>query len=157
MTIRKTIPAAATKSDVELRDANLTGRRFVAALALSAALSLSCSVDAHRAIACTFVYGGESTVVPVPETGDPYQVEGQDIGSRFHVKPVLHAGTPDGRLLEVYTFGRYDQGNVILHELKLGLDGPLPVSGGRYGLTGRQFVYEKDARELEYWCGLAAN
>jgi hypothetical protein len=102
-------------------------------------------------------YGGESRSIPVQVTAQPYAVAGVDVAGRFEFRPVLSLDAAGTRLLSVYTFGRGSTNSerVLIHQLKMLVDDSR-ASGGeaRFGFTGRQFVYDRDARELSYWCAV---
>jgi hypothetical protein len=111
----------------------------------------------ERRVECTVTYGGEVSVIPVPLSAEPYATEAMIIARRFEFRPVLSADGTGARLLNVYTYGlgRAPTERAIIHQLKFVLPVPGQAAGeGRFGFTGRQFVYNRDARELQYWCAL---
>jgi hypothetical protein len=129
-------------------------------LSRMALLLAACSPSpSEPRVECTLTYGGEVSVIPVPLSVEPYATEATSIARRFEFRPVLSLDGTGARLLSVYTYGlgREPDDRAIIHQLKF----VLPASGvavreGRFGFTGRQYVYNRDARELQYWCALQA-
>lgn len=103
-------------------------------------------------LACTTTYGGEAHTSEVAVSEEPYKVMATSVADRFEFKPVLSQDAAGTWLLSVYTF---DLGaRRLIHQLKLTLPSAAgEPDQGRYGVTGRQFVYEHNGRELQYWCG----
>ena len=123
--------------------------------ALAAGL-LSCAGCTRKAeaVACTVTYGGEARRFAFPATNDPYAVEAVDIAGRFRFKATYVREPRRAASINVYAYQQADDGDVLLQEAKYA---PAPAlgAGARHGFTGRQLLYSRDQRELEYWCELS--
>lgn len=114
---------------------------------------LGCDRKAH-AVACTVTYGGEPTRLEFPATANPYGVKSVDVAGRFRFKAIYIREPWSAAAVNVYAYQQADDGDVLLQEGKYGP--PFSLAGrGRYGFTGRQLVYSRQQRELEYWCELS--
>lgn len=115
-------------------------------------IAAGCSRSPTPSLTCTTTYGGEARSSDVTVSEEPYKAVGTSVADRFEFKPVLTQDAAGTWLLSVYTFDLGERR--LLHQLKLALPSAAGTTDqGRYGVTGRQFVYEHNGRELQYWCG----
>ncbi|HYQ16741.1 MAG TPA: hypothetical protein VEQ58_13310 [Polyangiaceae bacterium] len=119
-----------------------------------ALLVLGCSAKPH-AVVCTCTYGGQAQRVSFPATTAPYAVEPVDIGRRFRIKAVYLREPWLAASIDVYAYAHEDERDVLLQEGKYLPPFTASTSAGRFGFTGRQLVYSREQRELEYWCELS--
>jgi hypothetical protein len=131
------------------------------AYAIAAFLAAACATPIASArtpppaneIACTLTSGGETTVVKVRPTAEPYRVEAVKVGSRFLFKAVWTDGPDDEAAVSIMVHHPAKDGPLPLHQLKYTPPWPATPPGARYGFTGRQVVYEPSvAADLQYWC-----
>jgi len=123
---------------------------------LSVALLLTlggCSRHAN-AVVCTVTYGGEARRLEFPATTHPYEVKALDVAGRFRFKAIYMREPWAAAALDVYAYEQADNVDVLLQEGKYGPPFSL-AAGARYGFTGRQLLYSREQRELEYWCELS--
>lgn len=114
---------------------------------------LGCDRKSH-AVMCTVTYGGEARRLEFPATANPYGVKAVDVAGRFRFKASYVREPWSAAAVNVYAYQQADDGDVLLQEGKYGP--PFSLAGrGRYGFTGRQLVYSRQQRELEYWCELS--
>lgn len=121
-----------------------------AALLVGAA---GCARKSH-AVVCSVTYGGEERRLEFPATADPYVVKAVDVAGRFRFKAIYIREPWNAAAVNVYAYQQSDAGDVLLQEGKYGPPF-LRVGDARYGFTGRQLVYSREQRELEYWCELS--
>lgn len=131
-------------------------RRASGLLAVALALALVCGgAGAAPQVACHLTYGGQTRTLSAAPTGEPYRVEATHIGSYFLFRIVFRSEPADLASIKLYTAADLKRGPVPLHQASFPYP---PVSGGDYGFTGLQRVYEplRDS-ELQYWCELRAS
>lgn len=132
-------------------------RRFQASSCLGLALSvvigaLGCGKN-HAAVVCHVTYGGEAKRLEFPATNSPYGVKPVDIAERFAFKAIYLREPARARSISVYAYERSDAEDRLIQEGKYAP--PFSVrAADQHGFTGRQLVYSRDQRELEYWCEL---
>jgi hypothetical protein len=98
---------------------------------------------------CTVTTSGETRIVRVPPTNDPYGAPEIPEGDYFALKFVYVAAPADLAALRVYTFERNEAGAVrLVHEARYAP----PFAPGSAGFTGREFVYDTRGDELAYCC-----
>ena len=85
----------------------------------------------------------------------PYEVLAVQVGSYFQLRVVFQKRPADLASIKIYAYADRDEGATPLHQ---GTHPYPPATGGRYGFTGLQYVYEpvRDG-ELQYWCRLQAD
>jgi len=108
-----------------------------------------------KAVICTVTYGGEARRLEFPAATDPYAVKALDIAGRFRFKATYIREPWTSASINVYAYHRVDDTNVLLQEGKYLPPFMASTSAGRFGFTGRQLVYSREQRELEYWCELS--
>lgn len=112
-----------------------------------------CAQKSH-AVVCSVTYGGEERRLEFPATANPYVVKAVDVAGRFRFKAVYIREPWNAAAVNVYAYQQTDGDDVLLQEGKYGR--PFSrVSDAGYGFTGRQLVYSREQRELEYWCELS--
>ncbi|HVY26202.1 MAG TPA: hypothetical protein VHB79_06600 [Polyangiaceae bacterium] len=120
---------------------------------LTVLATLGCG-QKQPAVGCWVTYGGEAKRLEFPATQSPYTVKPVDVAGRFAFKAIYVREPWQAASLNVYAYQRTSAGDRLLQEGKY-----LPpfshVEGARYGFTGRQLVYSRDQRELEYWCEIS--
>lgn len=120
---------------------------LLAALALSL---LATSAQATDEVRCHVSYGGETRLLRANAVSSSYEVAPVSIGSYFLFRIVFERPPAQSASVKLYTYADRDDAAVPIHVAEF----PLPLaSGGRFGFTGMQRVYEpvRDG-ELEYWC-----
>jgi hypothetical protein len=125
-------------------------RSFGLALCLSGVL-LGCS-QKQSAIVCTSSYGGAAQRSVFPATSAPYAAKPVDVGSRFRLKVVYLREPWRAASVNVYAYARDGNRDELLQQ---GTYLPPFSASRRFGFTGRQLVYSREQRELEYWCELS--
>lgn len=99
------------------------------------------------AIRCAVTYGGETTVVDINPTRDPYTVPTRAVGSFLLFRAVFRDTPADLAGIDLYTYAERDAGPLILHHASH----PWPLPEGDF--TGLQRVYEPlHDSELQYRC-----
>ena len=98
-------------------------------------------------IRCAITYGGETTVVDVNPTRDPYTVPTRAVGSFLLFRAVFRDTPADLAGIDLYTYAERDAGPLIVHHASYAW--PLPEGD----FTGLQRVYEPlHDSELQYRC-----
>lgn len=109
-------------------------------------LALSANASAGQ-IRCAITYGGETTVVDVSPTRDPYTVPTRAVGSFLLFRAVFRDTPTDLAGVDLYTYAERDAGPLIVHHASYAY--PLPEGD----FTGLQRVYEPlHDSELQYRC-----
>ena len=124
------------------------------ALWLAATAVAGCAQTTH-AVACTCIYGGEAKRLLFPPTREPYTAVPVDIAGRFRFKVVYLREPWRAASVNVYAYAQSPERDILLQEGKYLPPFSSSASGGHFGFTGRQLVYSRDQRELEYWCELS--
>ena len=132
------------------REASPNQHRPLGALLVGGLLSglLLTSVPAVAGqIRCAITYGGETTVVDVSPTRDPYTVPTRAVGSFLLFRAVFRDTPADLAGIDLYTYADRDAGPLIVHHASY----PWPLPDGDF--TGLQRVYEPlHDSELQYRC-----
>jgi hypothetical protein len=132
-------------------------RRLLSFCWLAAALCLAASVAGcgkrHAAVVCHVSYGGEEQRLEFPATQSPYTVKPVDVAGRFAFKAIYLQEPLQARSIHLYAYDRGTREDRLIQEGKYAP--PFSVrADDEHGFTGRQLVYSRDQRELEYWCEL---
>lgn len=99
------------------------------------------------AIRCAITYGGETSVVDINPTRDPYTVPTRAVGSFLLFRAVFRDTPADLAGIDLYTYAERDAGPLIVHHASY----PWPLPEGDF--TGLQRVYEPlHDSELQYRC-----
>ncbi len=106
------------------------------------------------AVVCHVTYGGEARRLEFPATSNPYDVKAVDVAGRFSFKATYLREPWQAASINVYAYQRVAGENRLVQEGKYAPPFSLGARA-RYGFTGRQLVYSRDQRELEYWCELS--
>lgn len=122
-------------------------------LALSlAAFALGCGKP-QAAVVCHVTYGGEAKRLEFRATQSPYRVKPVDVAGRFAFKAIYMREPARARSVSLYAYERTDAGDKLIQEGQYAPPFSLRADEG-HGFTGRQLVYSRDQRELQYWCEL---
>lgn len=122
-------------------------------LALAVALALGCG-RRQASVVCHVTYGGEAHRLEFPATQSPYTVKPVDVAGRFAFKAIYLREPARARAISLYAYERTDTGDRLIQEGKYAPPFALRADENN-GFTGRQLVYSRDQRELEYWCEVA--
>lgn len=107
-----------------------------------------------EAVACFVTYGGKERSLEFRAKQTPYDAPAVNIDGRFAFKATFVREPWQAAAINVYAYERTDSGDRLLQEGKYGPPWSLRREA-RHGFTGRQLVYSRDERELEYWCRLS--
>lgn len=105
--------------------------------------------EPQKGLRCSYTYGGEVKRVSVPPTHDAYSVRAHDVQGRFDFKVVYVDAPADVAGVRVYTYSPGPDAPVLIHQAKYAAS---YQNHGRYGFTGKHFVYDPRGREFEYFC-----
>jgi hypothetical protein len=132
--------------------------RFLAPACLGLALSLAIGAlgcgKRQAAVVCHVSYGGEEQRLEFPATQSPYTVKAVDVAGRFAFKAIYLQQPLQARSIHLYAYDRGTTEDRLIQEGKYAPPFSEPAGAG-YGFTGRQLVYSREERELEYWCEVA--
>ncbi len=132
------------------REAPTDGYHHPGALLVGGLLSVLLLASAPAVagpIRCAITYGGETTVVDVSPTRDPYTVPTRAVGSFLLFRAVFRDTPADLAGIDLYTYADRDAGPLIVHHASYAW--PLPDGD----FTGLQRVYEPlHDSELQYRC-----
>lgn len=133
-------------------------RRLLTPWCVGLGLSLGVGVlgcgKPQAAVVCHITYGGEAKRLEFPATKSPYAVTAVDIAGRFAFKAIYLQEPFQARSIHLYAYDRSPTEDRLIQEGKYAPPYSEPAGAG-YGFTGRQLVYSRDQRELEYWCEVA--
>ncbi|HEX2870191.1 MAG TPA: hypothetical protein VHP33_03020 [Polyangiaceae bacterium] len=133
-------------------------RRFLGLLGLGAVACLGGSIlgcgKRQAAVVCHVSYGGEEQRLVFPATHSPYAVKAVDVAGRFAFKAIYLQEPFQARSIHLYAYDRTGTEDRLIQEGKYAPPFAEPAGAG-YGFTGRQLVYSREQRELEYWCEVA--
>lgn len=120
-------------------------KRFLTALAAVPVLA-----HAGPAVVCHTEYLGESRQITAGPTVAPYSVAPVAIDRDFLFQVVLRERPTDEAGVTVAVYFPAADGPVMIQQARYPWP---PASGGRYGFTGLQRVFEPlTDGELSYWC-----
>ena len=119
-------------------------------LALVVAFAPGCG-SRQSAVVCQVSNGGDTNRLEFTATPSPYTVKAVDVAGRFAFKAIYLREPARARAISLYAYERTDAGDRLIQEGKYAP----PFALRADGFTGRQLVYSRDQRELEYWCEVA--
>ena len=114
---------------------------------------LAIPAKANPLLRCYATYAGETQIIKVQASTDPYQIESIDIGGRFKFKAEMNGELNVIHYIKIYAYFQTNHGDIPIHEASY--YPPFTLQSTEFALTPHNRLYAGPLeRELQYYCTL---